>query len=94
MKFEDLEKNPEAFIYELYDANWRQRFDLPSWQFSVPASIIAAHLVGWCDASRLAVRPRRDEYALMCEVDGERFWFHHLTSMVVSIADALEEKNR
>jgi len=89
MTIEDLEKDPEAFIWELYDAGWRQRFDLPYGTWSVPASLIAKHLVGWCDASRLAVRPRTNEFAFMCEIDGERFWFHHLPVMFESIAKEL-----
>lgn len=89
MKIENLEKSPEAFIYELYDAGWRYRFDLPDGTWSVSASLIAKYLVGWCDASRLAVRPRTDEFAFMCEIDGERFWFHHLPYMFESIAEEL-----
>jgi len=44
MKIEDLEKDPEAFIWELYDADWRHRFDLPYGTWSVPASLIAKEL--------------------------------------------------
>ena len=37
----------------------------------------AANAVGWCDASRLLVRPRRDLFALMLEMpDDEKIWFH------------------
>lgn len=94
MNIEDFEKDPEAFIYELYDAGWRYRFDLPYGTFSVPASLIAKHLVGWCDASRLAVRPRSGEYAIMCEIDGERFWFHHMPQIFESIKSALKKEVR
>ena len=71
---EETELNPELFTYELYDSGWRYRFDV-SWSERVTPKI-AEKYVGWCDASRLLVRPRRDEYAVMCEDEDGKFWFH------------------
>lgn len=62
------ELSPELFIWELYDAEALGMLDPDS---------LAEAAYGWCDASRLPVRPRRDLLALMLEYpDGERCWFH------------------
>lgn len=34
------------------------------------------YAVGYCKASRMNIRPREGWYAIMCERDGEKFWFH------------------
>lgn len=34
------------------------------------------YAVGYCDATRMNIRPREGWVAIMCEIDGERFWFH------------------
>lgn len=35
------------------------------------------YAIGWCDGSRLTVRPRPETCGIMCETtDGVRFWFH------------------
>ena len=47
------------------------KFDMPSL-----ARKIADVAIGYCDASRLFARPRRNEYALMCEDEDGKFWFH------------------
>ena len=61
------ELDPELFIYELYDSSGPM---MDTWD-------IAKYCIGWCDASRLQVRPRSDMIAIMLELpDGERIWFH------------------
>ena len=62
------EINPELFLWELYDSSMLQ--SLESWE-------LACYAVGYCDASRLYVRPKSGELALMCELpDGEKIWSH------------------
>lgn len=65
MKLEEL--SPELFIYELYDSSGPL----------LDPNDVARMAVGYCDASRLQVRPRNNLMALMCEdPDGNKFWFH------------------
>lgn len=33
-------------------------------------------LVGWCEAGKLRVRPRLQEFAIMVEIEGEEVWCH------------------
>lgn len=62
------ELNPELFTWELYD--W-------SMQWLLDDALYAASHFGFCDASRLLVRPRSDEFALMIEwPNGEKCWAH------------------
>ena len=62
------EFNPEVFTFELYNSAGAWLLD---------DALYAADSFGYCDASRLAVRPRAGEFALMVEwSNGERFWFH------------------
>lgn len=71
-KLEEL--SPELFIYELYDAGALGMLDTDS---------LCECAYGWCDASRLQVRPRRGLLALMLEYpDGERCWFHVEPKMI------------
>lgn len=72
MKPEEL--NPELFTYDNYDWAWWDAFDLGPMDNHKKA--IKKHCVGYCDGSRLSVRPKSGMYAIMCEVDGRRFWFH------------------
>ena len=65
MKLEEL--SPELFIYELYDSSGPL----------LDHNEIEQMAIGYCDASRLQVRPRSNLMALMCEDQtGEKFWFH------------------
>ena len=62
------EINPELFIYELYSCDALAYLD--------PYDL-AVLSIGYCDAGRLAVRPRPGLLALMIEYpDGEKCWFH------------------
>ena len=69
----------ERFSYELYEPNFWQRL---GFEFTTDDDIVIAkaieRAVGYCDASRLLVRPKDRMIAIMCEDDdGEKFWFHH-----------------
>lgn len=48
--------------------------------------VLAPRTIGWCDPSRLAVRPKAEGVALMCEDDaGAKFWFHALDKTAVAL---------
>jgi hypothetical protein len=62
------EADSELFTWELYNS-------AGLWQLD-DALHVAEHL-GYCDASRLLVRPRAGEYALMFTwPNGEKYWCH------------------
>lgn len=64
-KLEEL--SPELFIWELYDSGGPL----------LDRNEVAQMAIGYCDASRLQVRPRSNLMALMCEdPEGNKFWFH------------------
>ena len=88
--YEKYQLSAERFTWELYDANWRERFG--HWQEPVQPNEIAAAFVGWCHASRLLVRPRIDERAIMCEIDGEKFWFHHLPYVLDRVIEEVKKQ--
>jgi len=70
--------SPELFTYELYESNYMDRLGIPFDTCDRIASYtVKQHAIGWCDASRLQVRPRSGLIAIMCEDEnGEKFWFH------------------
>ena len=62
------ELDPELFTFELYDSAGVWLLD---------DALCCADSFGYCDASRLAVRPRTGEFALMIEwSNGTKCWFH------------------
>ena len=71
--------NSECFTYENYESNWWSLFDLSyaaSMNNDKIRKIIKGYAIGYCEASRVIVRPNPKCYAVMFEKDGERFWFH------------------
>lgn len=71
------ELDPELFSWELYNMNGVWELD--------DAFYVAASF-GYCDALRLAVRPRTGQYALMVEwPNGEKCWFHICGKMLEQI---------
>jgi hypothetical protein len=67
MKLEEL--SPEVFLWELYNPNGLHELSA--------ALCIKESSFGWCDASRLFVRPKSGLIALMIEwYDGTKFWCH------------------
>jgi len=87
MTLEEL--NPELFIYELYDSCLLWNLD---------DALYCAAGFGYCDASRLAVRPRSGQYALMITwANGNKNWCHIDARMLKMIRKRLarrEEKHR
>ena len=76
------EISPELFIWELYD---------PNGPFELSDALHCAVEFGYCDASRLAVRPRSGLYALMVTwEDGYKYWFHIDPEQLVTIRERLE----
>jgi hypothetical protein len=76
------EISPERFLWELYDANGIH---------SLSEDLYIAKSVGYCDASRLQVRPRAGMVALMIEFeDGTKHWFHGTERTLKSVRSRLE----
>lgn len=104
MKFSKIEiedMNPELFTYEKYVSAFGDALNLSYSVFSrtpegCDMELILAlrkYAVGWCKADRLTVRPREKLFvAIMCEKDGERFWFHIMESTKDIIIGELEMK--
>lgn len=81
MRLEEL--SPEAFLFELYNPNGL-------WELS-DALCMEESSFGWCDASRLLVRPKDGEIALMIEFyNGTKFWCHADETIIKSIKDRIE----
>jgi hypothetical protein len=82
MNLEEI--SPERFLWEYYDPNGVQEID--------DALRVAVGL-GYCDASRLQVRPRSGLYALMVEwPDGAKAWYHITPRMLELIRKRLARK--
>lgn len=80
------EIDPELFQWELYNANGIYELD------------VALHIAvkfGYCDASRLLVRPKSGMLALMVEYeDGAKEWYHILPRMLESINKRLARRTK
>lgn len=83
MKVEEI--NPELFLWELYNANGVHELD------------VALHIAvkfGYCDASRLYVRPKSGMLALMVEYEnGEKEWYHITHRLLDIINERLARRN-
>lgn len=70
------EISPELFTWELYNS---------AGTWGLEDACYCAESFGYCDASRLLVRPRTDEFALMVYwPNGEKYWFH-VTEKLLSL---------
>lgn len=82
MNIEEI--SPELFLWELYNVNGVHELD------------VALHIAvkfGYCDASRLLVRPRSGMLALMVEYeDGAKEWYHITPRMLESIRKRLARR--
>ena len=80
------EISPEQFLYERYCSTLLWLLD--------DALYIAVEF-GYCDASRLAVRPRSGEYALMITWEnGEKNWCHVTDRLLNSIRKRLARREK
>lgn len=78
------EISPELFLYELYDS---------SGIWTLDDAIYVGASFGYCDASRLQVRPKSGEFALMVEwPNGNKCWFHINEEMLKCIKRRLARK--
>ena len=85
MKLEEL--SPEVFLWELYNPNGL-------WELN-DAQCMRDSSFGWCDASRLRVRPKSGEIALMIEFyDGTKFWCHADERILDSIRFRIERESK
>ena len=83
MTLEELD--PELFLWELYDPNGIAELDV---------ALRVASRIGYCDASRLQVRPRAGLVALMVEwEDGTKQWYHANEHILESIRKRLVKRN-
>ena len=80
------EISPELFLYELYDANLLWCLD---------EALYCAVEFGYCDASRLAVRPKSGMYALMITWEnGSKNWCHISDVLLKGIRERLEMRKK
>ena len=70
----------ERFTYETWDADFWNSLGLRYAESMEEDNLIRAikeYGIGYCSPNRLKMRPKDDKYvAVMCERDGEKFWFH------------------
>jgi hypothetical protein len=78
------ELNPECFTYDNYELDFGHRLGIyhnyfgEIFQQEDFIQAVKDKIIGWCDPSRLSVRPREDGAAIMCEDEDGKFWFHIL----------------
>lgn len=87
-----IEELPSAyFTWERYESDYGARLNL-DFRSSIDAKVMASEIkkrcVGWCDGSKLSIRPKSDMVALMLEDDDfEKFWFHYPKTCFEMILD-------
>ena len=85
--------NPELFAYENWESGFWDMLGLGYAESMEKENLIRAikeYGIGYCDSSRLRCRPRDNmQVAVMCEREGEKFWFHVFRE---DIEDILEDK--
>ena len=78
------ELDPELFTWELYDSAGTWLLD---------DALHCADSFGYCEASRLAVRPRMGDFALMIEwANGKKCWFHVSSKLLELIKKRLQRR--
>lgn len=69
--------SPELFTFDNYDSNYWSRLGLEVfYKHCDLVQCITKKARGYCDGSRLSVRPRADSYGVMFEDEEGTFWFH------------------
>ncbi len=76
--------DPERFSLELYN---------PYGLHELSDALCVAVSIGYCDASRLLVRPKEGEVALMVEWEnGSKYWCHANKEILDSIRERLARR--
>ena len=75
------ELSPDEFTWERYESNYGSRLNL-DFRSSINNVVMAREIrnrcLGYCDGSKLRIRPKSDMVAIMLEDDDfEKFWFHY-----------------
>lgn len=73
--------NSECFRYDNWEANWWGALDLDYSKACDDKEImrvVRKYAVGYCDSSKVRMRPRDNSYAVMFSRNGEEFWCHIL----------------
>jgi hypothetical protein len=71
--------NSECFIYENYESDWWTLLDLDfeqSLNVKLVMDAVKKYAIGYCESSRVQLRPKSDCYSVMFEKNGLKFWFH------------------
>lgn len=74
-----IKMNPENFNYQNHEANWWTAFNLSFTESIETDKLVKAinkYAIGYCDSSKLKIKPKSNSYAVMFNVDGYKFWFH------------------
>jgi sulfatase maturation enzyme AslB (radical SAM superfamily) len=77
----DLPKLPGfKFTYDIWSSGSIYDLGIVSRYASIVTDLarqkLKEHVIGWCYAENLSVRPKDNHVAVMCEKDNEPFWFH------------------
>ena len=80
------ELSPELFSWELYNM---------AGVWNLDDALYYAASFGYCDASRLLVRPKSGEYALMVTyTNGKKCWFHVTEKLLKLIRKRLARREK
>ena len=69
----------KEFTYKKHEANWWSAFGFSFSESIKPEKLIKAiddYAIGYCDGSKLEIKPKEKSYAIMFNVEGDKFWFH------------------
>lgn len=90
------EIDPEFFTWDNYENDYGARLDLDyrqSTDLKTMEREIKRRAIGYCQGSRLFVRPKSDMYGVMLEDDdGEKFWFHYPRTCLDRIIDGIDRE--
>ena len=84
----------ERFTFELWASDFWNMLGLSyadAMEIDTLVQAVKTYAIGYCDSPRLKMRPKDEEYvAVMCEREGEKFWFHVFKD---DIADILGDED-
>lgn len=78
------EMNSECFRYDNHESDFGTALGLsyaifstvPEWKEPELHHALRKYAIGWCESQHVMYKPRYGWIAIMCEKDGDRFWFH------------------